>query len=452
MPCAECLTIYTVPRKQPQERYQVQEEMAGLLSPIQSSGNPDIRDPEVSIRTMRQFPSLPATSQKFFYTTPDATFNAGGSRNVLEHIAGAEGTENFAYAEANRLGTQAAYLNVPHMAQKNICPLILPSAKKQAYGNEPFLLPFPHLRKGDIAFYLRLQQSQWEACKTDDARIPLSLLCKDWRDVKRCKMNEAMSKGGQMFVNLQVVNYILHGIQYYRGTEPYWRDAFWKGFGLNSLDPALQDNMEALCTHVVQWCMTPFGVVASDTHNLSDQGAAMVVDGRVEMMRNYWATFVDDADSDDLVSMQNERVYRDRQDQGMVYPQQERLNQQVGNKRRRKHKSGAAAVGSEDASELVLPKPGDELILILERTKVDGSDIQNLDRWAYMLPNFRAGGSGDAHSIKMTFPLQNPPDHLRSGGDDNPSYHVWQLVPSMASMSNISCWERKGFWRLGTVH
>ena len=123
-------------------------------------------------------------------------------------------------------------------------------------------------------------------------------------------MEEAMSKSGQVFVNLQTVNYILHGVQLYKNTEPYWRDAFWRGFGLHKLDRHIQDDMEALSTHVVRWCMTPFGVVASDTHNLSDQGAAMVIDGRVEMMRNYWATFVDDADSDDLVSMQNERVYR----------------------------------------------------------------------------------------------------------------------------------------------
>lgn len=148
-----------------------------LLKSVLTSGNPEIRAPEVSIKTMRQFPMLPSTSQKNFYTTPDATFNQGGSRTVLEHLEDAESTENFAYAEANRLGTQAAYLNVPHMTQKTICPLILPNTKRQAYGNEPFLLPFPHLRKGDIAFYLRLE-SRWEACRTDNASIPLSLVCK----------------------------------------------------------------------------------------------------------------------------------------------------------------------------------------------------------------------------------------------------------------------------------
>ena len=117
----------------------------------------------------------------------------------------------------------------------------------------------------------------------------------DWKDVKKRKLEEAMSKAGQVFVNLQTVNYILHGIQYYRESEPAWRDTFWRGFGLDRLHDSVTNDMEKLCTHVVQWCMTPFGVVASDAFNMSDQGVSLVVDGRVEMMRNYWATFVEDA-------------------------------------------------------------------------------------------------------------------------------------------------------------
>ena len=126
-----------------------------------SKGGGDLRMPEVSIRTMKPPPMLPSSSQKYFYTTPDASFNEGSpSGQVTDHLLGAEGSENFAYGEANRLGTQAAYLNVPHMVPKNICPLILPSSKREDYGNEPFALPFPHLRKGDLAFYLRLENSR----------------------------------------------------------------------------------------------------------------------------------------------------------------------------------------------------------------------------------------------------------------------------------------------------
>ena len=109
---------------------------------------------------------------------------------------------------------------------------------------------------------------------------------------------------------------------------------------------------------------------------------------------------------------------------------------------------------SHEADACSCSCPGDELILILERVEVTGAmDGHEIDKWAYMLPNFRAGGAGDAHSVKMVFPFHEPPVHLRE--NDKPysnSYHVWQLVPSIASMSNISCWERKGFWRLGTVH
>ena len=85
----------------------------------------------------------------------------------------------------------------------------------------------------------------------------------------------------------------------------------------------------------------------------------MVVDGRVEMMRNYWATFVDDADSDDLVSMQNERVYRQMnvQPNGAAHPQQEKLQHQSGRKHRR-HASTSSASADENAGELALPKPG----------------------------------------------------------------------------------------------
>jgi hypothetical protein len=46
---------------------------------------------------------------------------------------------------------------VPHRVQRHIVPLVLPNAKESAYGNGPVLLPFPHLQKGDLAFYLRLE-------------------------------------------------------------------------------------------------------------------------------------------------------------------------------------------------------------------------------------------------------------------------------------------------------
>ena len=213
-----------------------------------------IRMPEVAIRTMKPPPALPARNHKFFYDTPDASIRGDGS-GPTDHLEAAESAENFAYGEANRLGTQAGYLNAPHVAQKKMCPLVLPNAKAGSYGNGPFALPFPHLRKGDIAFYLRLQ-SQWEMQRVGSDRhpgsvtcvshgsqgfgaTPLAMVCRDWRDVKRCKVDAAMNKSGEVFGNLQMVNYILHGIQHYRDSEPSWRDSFWLGFGLHRLDPRI---------------------------------------------------------------------------------------------------------------------------------------------------------------------------------------------------------------------
>lgn len=120
----------------------------------------EIRYPEVAIRTIKPTPQLPARNSRYFYTTPDATINEHSSReDPFEHLRNAESTENFSYAEPNRLGTQPAYLNVPHIVQRVLTPITLPSAKEQKYGNEPFELPFPHLKKGDLAFYMRLDQN-----------------------------------------------------------------------------------------------------------------------------------------------------------------------------------------------------------------------------------------------------------------------------------------------------
>lgn len=159
---------------------------------------------------------------------------------------------------------------------------------------------------------------------------------------------------------------------------------------------------------------------------------------RVQMMRNYWATFVDDAAEEDLVTLQNERVYK----QPIASGKRRRLKQALN--------VNSSSVLSEDASDCVLPQAGDELILILEKMKVKGGKEGAEDqKWTYMLPNFLEGGSGNQHSVKMVFPFDSP-EHLRNREDG--THDIWQLVPSLSSMSNRSCWERKGFWRLGMVY
>lgn len=157
-----------------------------------SDGNADeggilLRYPEVSVRTRNPFPDLPGRQSKYFYTRPDATINYD-RLDLFSHIGKAEETGEFAYGEPNRLGTQAGYLNVPHTVQRGLVPLVLPSPKEAGYGNEPFALGFPHLSKGDIAFYLRLQSSSWELVgdrKRMLSQPPLGLVCKDWGEAVR---------------------------------------------------------------------------------------------------------------------------------------------------------------------------------------------------------------------------------------------------------------------------
>ncbi len=344
----------------------------------------DISRPEVARRTVNPAPQLPGLQSKYFYLTPDATFNAS-RRSLFEHVESAESTEEFAYGEPNRLGTQSAYLNIPHTVSRTLLPLMLPSAKEAQFGNEPFVLPFPHLRKGDIAFYLRLEMAP---CTLEDVRMhrpgpPLAMVCQNWAEVLR-KRKRAPEKcllageGSQVFVNLETVNYILHGIQHYRDTEASWRDSFWRGFGLHRLDPLVANNAELLCTHVVRWCMAPFGVVVSETTHSSDQAVAMVVDGRVERMRNYWA-------------------------------KQE----------------------SEDA-DVEVPQAGDELVLMLERIemRLEGEFLeQELQRWAHILPGYMSG----YESVKMVFPIKRPV--VQAAGPVEKKHWIWQLVPGVKNSS-----------------
>lgn len=440
--------------------------LAGLSSTAEA-----FREPEVAIRSANSLPQLPAVQSKHFYTTPDASINAfDNGSSPFEHLQAAEGTENFAYAEANRLGTQAAYINVPHIVQKHVAPLIMPSARAQAYGNEPFALPFPHVQKGDIAFYLRLEAGGMFELEPGAAnmvnplrfgsRTPLSLVCRDWADaVRRLRQRLSSSEkvwrhlqcgeGSQIFVNLPTLNYILHGIQHYRDTEPYWRDSFWRGFGLDRLDAQVLEDPEALCTHVVRWCMTPFGVVTSQVTQRSDQGLAMVIDGRVERMRNYWASFVETDGYADLVTMQNERVAR-------------RAGGVAHEALKKRMKTSASA-----PDKVAMPQAGSELILILEwiplksgsanlqeagrrrrsREEADEDSEKDLDARTHVLPNESSlGGSsgnrGDEKGVRMVFPTPAP-EHMKGG--------VWQLVPSFASASNESCWKRHGYWHIATV-
>ena len=215
----------------------------GSMSLIESFENETSRAaggmhfPEVAIKTLNPAPLLPAKQQKYFYTTPDATIGIS-SNGLFDHLLEAEHTDNFEYGGPNRLGTQAAYLNIPHTVQRNLAPLVLPNAKESEYGNEPFALPFPHLQKGDIAFYLRLE-NDWESTPVQqslrnpsmyDARTPLALVCRDWASAvhtrKKRKMEAdeigkslMMSEGSQVFFHMMSTHFVSMILQPFLLTE-----------------------------------------------------------------------------------------------------------------------------------------------------------------------------------------------------------------------------------------
>lgn len=84
---------------------------------LDTHGESMIRRPETAIRTVNPAPQLPAKQSKYFYHTPDATVNYDDA-SLFRHLQDAESTDEFAYGEANRLGTQAAYLNIPHTVSR----------------------------------------------------------------------------------------------------------------------------------------------------------------------------------------------------------------------------------------------------------------------------------------------------------------------------------------------
>lgn len=169
-----------------------------LIKQMQFPSVQDASFPETAHRTVNPAPLLPGQQSKYFYTTPDATINYS-SQSLFDHLSGAASTNEFAYGEPNRLGTQSGYLNVPHTVSRHLVPLVLPSAKEAAYGNEPFQLPFPHLMKGDIAFYLRLESGNW-----DSHHMPLGLVCRDWDGAMQLRRKRRVPSGemqGSLMMN-----------------------------------------------------------------------------------------------------------------------------------------------------------------------------------------------------------------------------------------------------------
>jgi hypothetical protein len=124
----------------------------------------------------------------------------------------------YSYAEADRLSTQAAYLNIPHRVQRIVPSLQLPEAQPYLQGGKQFTLSH-QLDDGDIGFVVRAMFSPYEMVHN----------------------RKKYDRQGILFavdpiINLATVNYILHGLQRYgfMKEEVEW-NRLWIGLGLDDL-------------------------------------------------------------------------------------------------------------------------------------------------------------------------------------------------------------------------
>lgn len=103
----------------------------------------------------------------------------------------------YAYGEAARPGSQAAYQPIPHVAQRIIPSLDLPEAQPFNMGGSFFRLSH-QVDDGDVAFVIRAMFSPYE------------LVADKRRYNKQGRLYQV-----DPIVNLATVNYILHGLQRY---------------------------------------------------------------------------------------------------------------------------------------------------------------------------------------------------------------------------------------------
>jgi hypothetical protein len=122
-----------------------------------------------------------------FNGLPDGQINAATS--LLGDL------DPYAYGEPARLSTQAAYLNIPHVAQRIIPTLRLPESQPFRMGGS-YLSLSHQVDDGDVAFVIRAMFSPYD-------------MVADKGKYNRQGILYAIDP----VVNLATVNYILHGLQ-----------------------------------------------------------------------------------------------------------------------------------------------------------------------------------------------------------------------------------------------
>lgn len=123
--------------------------MSDFFSAIYSG----IKSPDV---VMNQGPLPPTDTSGMpngFNGTPDAKIDYNSS--LLGDL------NPYAYAEGARLGTQTAYLNIPHMAQRIVPAIQMPESQSNLDGGQFFTLSH-QIGEGDIAFVIRAMFSPFE--------------------------------------------------------------------------------------------------------------------------------------------------------------------------------------------------------------------------------------------------------------------------------------------------
>jgi hypothetical protein len=183
---------------------------------------------------------------------PDSVINGGGalpSQNMSNMPVGFDGTPDgrineassllgnlnpYAYGKGDRLSTQTAYLNIPHVAQRIVPQINIPESQPYSAGGRFFGLNH-QVDDGDIAFVIRAMFSPFEIVQ----------------DKKK------YSRQGVLFaidpiVNLATVNYLLHGLQRYgfnAKNERNW-NTLWTALGIDTYFKTLDGETSLLSTRM----------------------------------------------------------------------------------------------------------------------------------------------------------------------------------------------------------
>ena len=210
--------------------------MAGFFSGLHSNiPNPDV--------VMNRGPLPPREALNWpvgFNGTPDGRI---GSASTL-----LGGVQPYSYGGPDRLSTQAAYLNIPHVTQRLVPALQLPSAQLLQSGGG--MMELHHqVDDGDVAFVVRCMFSAYEMVAN-----------------KHRYKRQGVLFAIDPLINLTTVNYLLHGLQRYGWDkrEQHWH-TLWVALGIAEYEPGWAVELSTsqrkeLVTYLVQNVIKPFGV------------------------------------------------------------------------------------------------------------------------------------------------------------------------------------------------